>query len=95
MTRMQHGTESDGVKVFAAMAGGFLLAGVGLFHSILDSLLVFGAIDVGSATYGQWIAWFWPTAIANIVGGVGLVTALRLVRTKELVKERRRERDSS
>jgi formate/nitrite transporter FocA (FNT family) len=95
MTRMQHGTESDGVKVFAAMAGGFLLAGVGLFHSILDSLLVFGAIDVGSATYGEWIAWFWPTAIANIVGGVGLVTALRLVRTKELVKERRRERDSS
>ena len=74
------------------MAGGFLLAGFSLYHSILDSLLIFGAIDEGGGvTYGQWLGWFGPTLLFNVVGGVLLVTALRLVRTKELVQHRRQE----
>ena len=43
MTRMQHGTDSMPGKIAAAVAGAFLLAGLQLFHSILDSLLIFGA----------------------------------------------------
>src|SRR3712207_3219550 len=36
MTRMQHGADSETGKLAAAVAGAFLLAGLVLFHSILD-----------------------------------------------------------
>jgi formate/nitrite transporter FocA (FNT family) len=92
MTRMQAGTESDIAKVAASVAGGFLLAGLSLYHSILDSLLIFASIDEGAGvTYPQWLAWFGPTLLFNLIGGVLLVTALRLVRSKELVQDRRSE----
>ena len=90
MTRMQQGTDSDPAKLVAAVAGGFLLAGLQLFHSILDSLLVFGAIQGGTdITYVQWLGWFGYTLLFNVLGGLVLVTALRLVRTKELMERRR------
>jgi formate/nitrite transporter FocA (FNT family) len=89
---MQQGTDSDPAKLVAAVAGGFLLAGLQLFHSILDSLLVFGAIQSGAdITYGQWLGWFGYTLLFNVLGGLVLVTALRLLRTKELMQDRRRE----
>ena len=92
MTRMQHGTDSMPAKIVAAMGGGFLLAGLPLFHSVLDSLLIFGAIHAGASFgYLDWLAWFWYTVIFNVLGGVVLVTALRLVRSKELIKERRED----
>ncbi|PYY61811.1 formate/nitrite transporter family protein [Curtobacterium sp. MCSS17_011] len=92
MTRMQQGTDSDPAKLVAAVAGGFLLAGLQLFHSILDSLLVFGAIQAGvDITYGQWLGWFGYTLLFNVLGGLVLVTALRLLRTKELMQDRRRD----
>src|SRR4051812_21358130 len=48
MTRMQHGTTSDPAKIVAAVAGGFLLAGLSMFHSILDSLIIFSALHAGA-----------------------------------------------
>lgn len=91
MTRMQHGTQSDMAKIVAAVAGGFLLAGLQLFHSILDSLLIFGAIHAGVAVgYGDWLGWFGYTLVFNILGGLLLVTALRLLRNKDLIAESRR-----
>ncbi|MGY2080501.1 formate/nitrite transporter family protein [Modestobacter sp. SYSU DS0657] len=90
MTRMQHGTESDGVKVVAAVAGGFLLAGLQLFHSILDSLLIFVALHAGAPFgYGDWLAWFWYTTLLNMAGGLFVVTLLRLVRSKDMIKDER------
>jgi len=92
VTRMQQGTDSDPAKIVAAVIGGFLLSGLQLFHSILDSLLVFGAIQAGSAiTYGQWLGWFGYTLLFNVVGGVLLVTALRIVRSADLLRGRRRD----
>ena len=91
MTRMQQGTDSDTAKIVAAMAGGFLLAGLQLFHSILDSLLIFGAIHAGVAvSYADWFGWFGYTLVFNMLGGLLLVTALRLLRNKDLIAERRR-----
>lgn len=85
LTRMQHGTDSDGVKIVAAFAAGFLLAGLSLFHSVLDSIIIFGAIHAeGSVTYGEWLAWFWYVVPLNLLGGLVFVTALRLVRASEL-----------
>jgi formate/nitrite transporter FocA (FNT family) len=92
MTRMQHGTTSDGAKIVAAFAGGFLLAGLQLFHSILDSLLIFGAIHADAPIgYGDWLGWFAYTVVFNVLGGLLLVTALRLLRTKELLQEHREQ----
>jgi formate/nitrite transporter FocA (FNT family) len=92
MTRMQHGTESDLAKVVAAVVGGFLLGGLQLFHSVLDTLVVFAALHAGAPFgYGAWLAWFWYTALLNVAGGLLVVTLTRLVRSKDLlVAERQR-----
>ncbi|MGO1383596.1 MAG: formate/nitrite transporter family protein [Arachnia sp.] len=91
MTRMQHGTDSDVAKIVAAVAGGFLLAGLQMFHSILDSLLIFGAMHAGvDVSYAEWIGWFGYTVVFNMLGGLVLVTALRLLRNKDLLEERRK-----
>jgi formate-nitrite transporter family protein len=89
MTRMQHGTDSEPAKIAAAVVGGLLLAGLQLMHSVLDSLLIFGAITLGLADLGEWVVWFVPTALLNVVGGVVLVTLLRLVRSKDLIEQAR------
>ncbi|GAA2751764.1 formate/nitrite transporter family protein [Amnibacterium kyonggiense] len=90
MTRMQHGTDSDVAKIAAAVVGGLLLAGLQLMHSVLDSLLIFGAITLGEADLGEWVRWFVPTLVLNVVGGILLVTVLRLIRSKELLAHARR-----
>jgi formate/nitrite transporter FocA (FNT family) len=95
MTRMQHGTTSDPAKIVAAVAGGFLLAGFSLFHSILDSLIIFAGLHAGAPFgYGGWLGWFWYTALLNMGGGLLVVTFLRLIRSKELIqRERQAARD--
>jgi formate/nitrite transporter FocA (FNT family) len=94
MTRMQQGTDSDPARLVAAVAGGFLLAGTQVFHSVLDSLLIFTALTGGPAPYGygDWAQWFLYTTVFNVVGGLGLVTLLRLVRSKERVQKERQSR---
>lgn len=92
MTRMQQGTDSDVAKMAVAMADGFILVGLQLFHSVLDSLLIFGAIHAGvPIDYEDWLGWFGYTVLFNMVGGLLLVTALRLVRNKDLIRERRED----
>jgi formate-nitrite transporter family protein len=87
---MQHGTTSDPAKIVAAFAGGLVLAGLQLFHSILDSLIVFAALHAGAPFgYGDWLAWFWYTTLLNMAGGLLVVTLLRLVRSKTLIERER------
>lgn len=95
MTRMQHGAHTEGAKIVAAVAGAFLLAGLQLFHSILDSLIIFGAFHAGAPFgYADWLAWFWYTTLLNMAGGLLVVTALRLVRSKKLIEHERAEADA-
>jgi formate/nitrite transporter FocA (FNT family) len=88
LTRMRTGTRDDVARVIASVAIGFLIAGLGMFHSILDSILIFAGIQAGGHyTYRDWLLWFSWTVAGNIVGGIALTTLLRLVRGKERLKE--------
>ena len=92
MTRMQHGTESTGVRIVPAVLFGALLAGGQLFHSVLDSLLMFGALIVGAPFgYLDWLARLGWSTLGNLVGGLVLVTAVRLLRVAHRVAEAQRE----
>ena len=92
MTRMQHGTDDMMAKVVAAVIGAFMLAGTGMFHSILNSLLIFGAIHTGDASFGylEWAKFFGVVVVGNMVGGIGLVTLLRVIRSKDRLLDERR-----
>lgn len=93
MTRMQHATESLGVQLVPAILFGSLLVGAQLFHCVLDGILMLGAVFSGSdISIGQWCAAVGWAALGNLIGGIGLVTALRLVRAAPRVKEERSER---
>ena len=92
MTRMQQATDNLGVQLVPAVLFGALLAGAGLFHSVLDSLLMFTALHAGGVPFGyaDWagaLAW---SVFGNVLGGVGLVTFIRLVRVPHRVAEERR-----
>jgi formate/nitrite transporter FocA (FNT family) len=89
MTRMQHATGDMGVKIVAAVAMSFLLVAAQLFHSVLDSIIMFAGLLSGSAhyTWGDWagaLAW---SSLGNILGGIGLVTSIRLLRVSHRVEE--------
>ena len=91
MTWMQHSTESTAVKVIPAITGAFLLAGGQLNHAIVNSLLMFSALHTGHAPFGyvQWAQTASWAALGNMVGGIGLVTVLRLFQVPhKVVKER-------
>lgn len=86
MTRMQAGTDSPGAAIAASVGGAFILAGAPLFHSVLDSIILFGAIlsGVPGATYLHWLEWVWWVIPLNMLGGLLLTTGPRLLRSSKL-----------
>jgi formate/nitrite transporter FocA (FNT family) len=93
LTRMQHATESLGVQLVPAVVMSFVLVGAQLFHSVLDSILMFAGLLTGDADYTvlDWLGAFGWSSLGNVVGGVGLVTAIRLLRVTHRVTEDRQE----
>ena len=84
LTRMHQGTDSELAKLVASVAIAWVLAGLRLFHSVLDSILAFTALGTGHATFGwgDWLAWFGWVLLGNLTGGLVLTTLLRLVRSR-------------
>ena len=80
MTWMEHSTESVGAKLVAAVIAAFLLAAGSLNHVIVVSIEMFAALQAhapfGYADWAGMAAW---AALGNMIGGIGLVTVLRLV----------------
>jgi formate/nitrite transporter FocA (FNT family) len=92
MTWMQHSTESMPAKVMAGWAIAFLLAAAPLHHVIVISVEIFSGLEAGAPySYAEWTGTFAVAAVGNIIGGVGLVTALRLLQVgpDQLREERR------
>lgn len=80
MTWMERSTTSVPAKVVAAMAAAFLLASASLNHAIVVSLELFAALHSGAPFgYGAWLRLMLWASLGNMLGGVGLVTVLRLV----------------
>jgi formate/nitrite transporter FocA (FNT family) len=91
MTWMQHGSDSVGARVVPAITGAFLLAGGQLNHAVVNSLLMFSALHTGRAPfgYGQWAQTAGWAALGNLLGGVALVTLLRLLQVPHAMREER------
>lgn len=80
LTWMEQGSSGEFGKVVAAVSIGFLLAAGPLNHVIVGSLEMFAALQVGAPFgYGTWAATAAWAGLANLVGGLLLVTILRLV----------------
>lgn len=92
MTWMQLGADSGFGRIIAAIALGFLIAGTQLFHSVLDSLLMFAALHTPLAAfdYLDWLIQFGWAVFGNLVGGIGVVTSLRLLQIRRFQQQRRR-----
>lgn len=93
LTRMQHASDSIGVKIVPAVIMSFVLVGAQLFHSVLDSIFMFGGLLTGRADYGylDWLGALGWSAFGNLVGGLVLVTSIRLLRVSHRVQESRSE----
>jgi formate/nitrite transporter FocA (FNT family) len=91
LTRMQSGTDDLGIKIVPAVLMSFVLVGSHLFHSVLDSILMFAGLLTNQAPYGyaDWLGALGWSAFGNVVGGLVLVTAIRLLRVPHRVKESR------
>ncbi|HET6817167.1 MAG TPA: formate/nitrite transporter family protein [Mycobacteriales bacterium] len=89
MTWMQHATESLGTKLVPAVTTGFLLAGMQLNHAIVASLIIFAGLHTHMTSYGylDWAGAAGWAALGNMVGGIALVTLLRLLQVPHKVKE--------
>ena len=80
MTWMERGSDSELGRLAAAVAAAFLLVAGKLSHAIVVSLLFFAGLQAG-APYGylDWLGVLGWATLGNVVGGIGLITVLRLV----------------
>lgn len=83
MTWMEHSRGGVGARIVAAVIAGSLLAIGEMNHSIVASMEMFAGMIAG-APYGylDWLTVLAWAVAGNMVGGVGLVTVLRLVQAK-------------
>jgi formate/nitrite transporter FocA (FNT family) len=93
LTRMQHATDNLGVRLVPAILMSFVLVGAQLFHSVLDSILMFAGLLTGDADYEylDWLGALGWSAFGNLIGGLVLVTGIRLLRIPHRIAESREE----
>jgi formate/nitrite transporter FocA (FNT family) len=66
--------------LLAAIAAAFLLAAGSLNHAIVVSIEMFAALHAGAPFgYLDWLGILGWACLGNLVGGIGLVTVLRLI----------------
>lgn len=95
MTWMQHAVDALSGRIVAAVIASFLLGAGTLDHAIVASLVMFAALHAGHAPFGylRWLETALFAALGNLIGGVGLVTLLRLLQVPERLARRRARPD--
>lgn len=93
MTWMVRNAASEGGQLLAVGAFGFLLGATHMNHVVVISIKMFAGLQVGGTAYGygDWLALSSFSVLGNMVGGLGLVTVLRLVQIgpSHIVSKRR------
>lgn len=90
MTHLQHSTESDGVRLVPAVVVGSILAIGHVNHAVVASILSFAALIVGAEFgYADWARMVVLAVAGNAIGGLGLVTLLRLLQVPHKVARAR------
>ncbi|MDQ4068889.1 MAG: formate/nitrite transporter family protein [Actinomycetota bacterium] len=96
MTWMERGTDSVPAKLVAVASVAFVLAAGRLNHAIVVSLEMFAALHFGAPFgYADWLGMASWAALGNLVGGLALVTVLRLVQIGRTVVEDERQRPAN
>jgi formate/nitrite transporter FocA (FNT family) len=97
MTWMERGTESVPAKLVSAVSIAFVLAAAPLQHAIVISIEGFAALHAGAPFgYLDWLGAFGWAALGNAIGGIALVTVLRLIQVgpEEIRREQERPKDA-
>ena len=90
MTHLQHTVESDGVRLVPAVIVGTILSLGHINHAIVASLVCFAALVAGAQFgYADWGGMLGLAILGNMVGGLALVTVLRLLQLPHKVKQAR------
>lgn len=92
MTHMQHSTDSDGVRLVPATVMGFLLGAGQVNHAIVASLICFAALHAGAPFgYLDWLGLLALATLGNMLGGLVLVTMMRLLQVPHKLAAERRD----
>lgn len=90
MTHLQHATESIGVRLVPAVIIGVMVSIGHVNHAVVASLSCFAALVAGAPFgYADWAGMTALAIVGNLVGGLGLVTVLRLLQLPHKVIEAR------
>ena len=81
MTWMVRNAATEGGQLVAVAAFGFLLGATHMNHVVVISIKMFAGLMVGDTSYGylDWLALSSFAVVGNMIGGLLLVTVLRLV----------------
>lgn len=80
MTWMDHSTDSVPAALTVAVMTAFILVATELTHVVVISLEMFAALQSGAPFgYAEWAGVFGWAVLWNSVGGIALVTVLRLI----------------
>ncbi|MEM1332928.1 MAG: formate/nitrite transporter family protein [Actinomycetota bacterium] len=92
MTWMIRNAATEGAKLVAVGTFGFLLGATHMNHVVVISIKMFAGLQVGGTSYGylDWLALSSWSVLGNMIGGLGLVTVLRLVQIGPTHIQRRR-----
>ena len=94
MTWMERSTESVPAKLVAAAIAAFLLAAAPMDHAIVVSIEMFTALHAGAPFgYADWAGFLGWAVLGNMLGGLGLVTLLRMVQVGGGVLRAERQRE--
>lgn len=93
MTWMERSSDSMAAKLLATVAIAYLLVAAPLQHAVVLSAEAFAALRAGAPFgYLDWLGAAGWAALGNVLGGVGLVTVLRLVQVAPEALEAEQER---